>query len=164
MTAPERARAEGERRRDTDDHLTPFWLSGMFEGWFDPCPYPRPSWDGLIVPWKDKTFANIPYSRKRKDNPGVEAWINKAIKESGEGKRVVLLVRHDHSTGWYFKAYISGAHFLPIMERVQFRGEGRSPNFLSTLIIFEPRQSIEPTKEDEADEFHRPDGSEVEIV
>ena len=113
----------------------------LFEGWFDPCPYPRPKWDGLSIPWKDKTYANIPYSRKRIGKPGPEAWVKKAIEENREGKRIALLVRHDHTTQWWAEARNAGAHFLPIMERVQFKGEGPSPNFLSTLILF----AVEPS-------------------
>lgn len=119
----------------SDNHQTPAWIMMMFEGWFDPCPL-HPTFDGLSISWKDKTFANIPYSRKKKDKPGVIDWVNKAIEESKQGKRIALLVRHDHSTKWFARLYLEGAHFLPIMERVKFSGNG-SPNFLSTLVILE---------------------------
>ncbi len=127
-----------EIERTSDERLTPDWIAFLFEGWFDPCPYPRPEWDGLKITWPDKTFGNIPYSRRLKGKPGPEAWVMKAILEYREGKRIALLVRHDHTTNWYASAYNAGAHFLPIMERVQFKGEGPSPNFLSTLVIFHP--------------------------
>ena len=130
----------------SDDHITPDFLAMLFEGWFDPCPYPRPVWDGLSIPWMDKTYANIPYSRRTKDKPGPEAWVKKAIRENAKGKRIALLVRHDHSTAWWAEARNAGGHFLPIMERVQFlksdgSPNGDSPNFLSTLILF----GVKPT-------------------
>ena len=124
----------------SDDHLTPDFIAMLFEGWFDPCPCPRPDWDGLKIEWPDKTFGNIPYSRRTKTKPGPERWVAKAIEESKKRKRIALLIRHDHTTGWYWEAYAAGAHFLPIMERVQFKGEGPSPNFQSTIVLFSPQE------------------------
>ncbi len=119
----------------SDDHKTPDWIKMMFEEWFDPCPL-NPTFDGLKIPWQDRTFANVPYSRKKKDKAGVIDWVKKAIDESRQGKRIALLVRHDHTTDWFAQLYLAGAHFLPIMERVKFTGNG-SPPFLSTLVILE---------------------------
>src|SRR5438309_346935 len=98
--------------RMSDNHKTPDWIMMMFEGWFDPCPL-NPTFDGLKITWPDRTFANVPYSRKTKAKTGVIDWVNKAIEESSKGKYVALLVRHDHSTEWYMKLYLAGAHFLP---------------------------------------------------
>lgn len=127
----------------SDDHITPDWIRAIFPRgeWFDPCPYPRASFDGLKIPWKNKTFANIPYSRKRLDKPGPADWIRKAINEHFQEVRpIALLIRHDHSTDGYLQLHKAGAHFLLINERVQFlkpdgTPNGDSPNFLSTLAI-----------------------------
>jgi hypothetical protein len=47
------------------DYLTPPDLKRRIYGkWdlnFDPCPYPRPEWDGLEVPWEGRAFVNPPY-------------------------------------------------------------------------------------------------------
>jgi hypothetical protein len=127
----------------SDDHITPDWIRAVFPAKerFDPCPYPRPSWDGLKVDWKDRTFANIPYGRKSKVNAGTEAWADKAIAEYERGiSPIAVLFRHDHSTNFYAKMHLAGAHPLFINERVQFlhpdgTPNGDSPNFISTLMI-----------------------------
>ena len=75
------------------------------------------------------------------EKPGPLAWAEKAVNEYRLGiNPIVLLVRHDHTTEWYETLYLAGAHFLPIMERVQFlkpdgTPNGDSPNFQSTLAI-----------------------------
>ncbi|MDD3092202.1 MAG: DNA N-6-adenine-methyltransferase [Methanoregulaceae archaeon] len=71
-----------------DDWLTPSViyepLDRRFNFDFDPCPYPRPEWDGLEVEWGKSNFVNPPYSR-----PG--PWVRKAIKENQKGKTVVFM-------------------------------------------------------------------------
>lgn len=127
----------------SDDHITPNWIRAIFPAsrWFDPCPYPRPAWNGLAISWKDNTFANIPYGRKSETNAGTEAWADKAINEFERGiSPIAVLFRHDHSTQFYAKMHLEGAHFLFINERIQFVKpdgslNGDSPNFLSTLAI-----------------------------
>jgi hypothetical protein len=95
-----------------------------FEGWFDPCPL-NPMADGLIIDWRDPTYANIPYS-----NPA--PWIDKAIREAKKGCRVVLLTRVDPSTEWWLALIASGARVACFFGRIKFTGEG-SPNFASAL-------------------------------
>ena len=53
---------------------TPSTIKNRYDGWFDPCPYPRPIWDGLQTEWKEKNFVNPPY-----DNIG--AWAQKSMEE-----------------------------------------------------------------------------------
>ena len=66
-------------------YLTPPSIKESYSGWFDPCPHPRPSWDGLEVDWEAKTFCNPPW---RKTRP----WVEKASKERTKGKEVHLLL------------------------------------------------------------------------
>lgn len=59
----------------TDSYPTPTWLLNCFEGFFDPCPLnDSPTFDGLSIDWKKKTYVNPPYS-----NP--LPWVKKAIRE-----------------------------------------------------------------------------------
>ena len=43
---------------------TPKHILEQYKDWFDPCPYPRPTWDGLTVDWlsHEKIFCNPPYN------------------------------------------------------------------------------------------------------
>ena len=60
---------------------TPSTIKNRYDGWFDPCPYPRPIWDGLQMEWKEKNFVNPPY-----DNIG--AWAQKSMEEFKKGKSI----------------------------------------------------------------------------
>ena len=39
------------RTYKTNDWGTPTFILDQYKGWFDPCPFPRPEWDGLTVNW-----------------------------------------------------------------------------------------------------------------
>lgn len=111
----------------SDDVPTPDWLAKFFDGYHDPCPL-NPIVDGLETPWRDPTYANIPYS-----NP--EPWIDKAILESKRRDiRVVLLVRVDTSTRWWLKLVQAGARFAFFHGRIRFV-DNRSPPFCSALVF-----------------------------
>ncbi len=61
---------------------------------FDACPYPKPDdFDGLTCEWGDVTYVNPPFGsimhEGRKKGP--TAWVRKAIAESEQGKKVVLV-------------------------------------------------------------------------
>ena len=121
----------------TDSYATPKWLMDVFEGWFDPCPLnPNPEVDGLSIEWGNKTYCNPPYS-----NP--LPWVEKAIKESGKGKLVVMLLRVDTSTKWFARLIEAGAECLWFGRRIKFNG--KSPNFASMLVIL-PAASTDPSK------------------
>ena len=66
-------------------YLTPPSIKESYSGWFDPCPHPRPSWDGLEVDWEAKTFCNPPWRK-------IRPWVEKASKERTKGKEVHLLL------------------------------------------------------------------------
>jgi len=69
-------------------------LHTRFEFNFDACPYPKPTdFDGLTCSWGTSTYVNPPFGsiihRGRKKGP--TAWARKAIEESRQGKRVVMV-------------------------------------------------------------------------
>ncbi len=77
----------------------PYWLTPPelyheldreFHFNFDPCPYPRPIWDGLEVEWGSRTYCNPPYLKK--DGGPIRLWMDKALEEYAKGKTVVMLV------------------------------------------------------------------------
>ena len=111
--------------KPSDNRATPKWLKDVFGGWFDPCPLnPNPIVDGLTLEWQDKTFLNPPYS-----NPS--AWIFKAIEESKQGKKIVILMRFDPTTK-YFRALIeNNAHIFYCGERLKFENPEETLNYAS---------------------------------
>ena len=115
----------------SDDYPTDLWLKSIFKDWFDPCTLhsleTRPEFDGLVADWHDPTFVNPPYS-----NP--KPWVQKAIRESSYGIRVVMLLKHDSSTEWYRLLHEARAHFLMINGRLK-HGTGKSANFPSILVV-----------------------------
>lgn len=110
----------------TDDLPTPLWLRKFFTDWYDPCPL---HWitDGLKVPWRDPTFANIPYSDPM-------PWVLKAIREARNGIRVILLVQVDTSTRWWLELVNAGARFAFFHGRIRFTNMGL-PRFSSALVF-----------------------------
>ena len=69
-------------------------LNQEFNFDFDPCPHPLPDgFDGLTCDWGKSNYVNQPFGSiihngKKK---GPTYWARKAIKESQQGKRVVLV-------------------------------------------------------------------------
>ena len=115
----------------SDDYATDPWLKSIFKDWFDPCPLYSldtvPEFDGLVADWHDPTFVNPPYSNTKQ-------WVQKAIRESNCGVRVVMLLKHDSSTEWYRLLHEAGAHFLMVNGRLK-HGTGKSANFPSILVV-----------------------------
>lgn len=64
-------------------------LDDEFNFDFDPCPFPRQSFDGITSDWGASNFVNPPYSKK--DGPSYVEWEKKALIEHRKGKTVVLL-------------------------------------------------------------------------
>ena len=60
---------------------TPKHIMDNYNTWYDPCPFPRAKWDGLVVDWLDKKqiYINPPY-----DN--ILPWAKKS-KETLEAAR-----------------------------------------------------------------------------
>jgi hypothetical protein len=69
----------------TDDWITPpeiLFDLGHFD--FDPCPYPRPNWDGLKISWyKARIWCNPPFNRYERPK-----WMRR-MAEHGNG---ILLI------------------------------------------------------------------------
>jgi hypothetical protein len=78
---------------------------------FDPCPYPRPLvFDGLKIPWPDRTFFNPPFTS---DYGSKSAFVRKAIAESRLGKNIFGIIS---STGGHAINLLlaAGAELSPI--------------------------------------------------
>ena len=101
---------------------TPMHLYNQYRGWFDPCPFPKPEWDGLTVNWlsHEKVFCNPPY-----DN--IKAWAKKCYetlmmaKYTNQPIEIHLLIPTRTETE-YFHEYIypyAEIHF--IKGRLKFR-------------------------------------------
>lgn len=116
------------KTKASDNFPSDSWILNMFEGWFDPCPLNSdPSFDGLAVAWKDKTYVNPPYSKPLK-------WILKGIEEHKQGKTIVFLLKNDSSTQWYKALHEAGAHFLMISGRLRY-GSGKPAPFPSIIAV-----------------------------
>lgn len=103
---------------------------------FDPCPYPRPSWDGLKIPWKTRNFVNPPYGR------GIHKWFEKAIEEISNERAglAVFLVHARTDTEWYHEYVLGGAQEIwYLKKRVRFThstGKATSSPFPSIIVAF----------------------------
>lgn len=99
---------------------------------FDPCPYPRPQWDGLLIDWKSHNFVNPPYSE-------TEKWVKKALEERKKGNISVMLLRLDASTVWFRDLVLPHAEIRLFEDRLHFintQGIASRSNFASILAIF----------------------------
>lgn len=121
-------------KKHTDSFKTDNWILKIFENWYDPCPF-NPGWnpydnhDGLVIPWKDKTYVNPPYSN-------VLPWVEKAVQENQQGKMIVMLLKHDSSTRWYSLLHGAGARFILIQGRLKFN-TGNACAFPSVLVVLD---------------------------
>jgi len=80
---------------------------------FDPCPYPKPKWNGLEIGWGKSNFVNPPYSE-------TEKWIKKALEEHKKGKSVIMLLRLDASTKWFRDLLLPNAEIRLFDDRLHF--------------------------------------------
>ena len=101
---------------------TPSTIKNRYDGWFDPCPYPRPIWDGLQMEWKEKNFVNPPY-----DNIG--AWAQKSMEEFKKGKTIHLLIPARTDTKYFHQFILPYADIEFIKGRLKFVSlDGKSKN------------------------------------
>ena len=124
------------------DYLTPsFLLQRIEDRWkmpfFDPCPWPRPEWDGLKIAWPEAVFINPPYGK------GVSEWFEKAIHELSNGKTeiAVFLLHARTDTKWFHEYVIGGAQELHFIRgRVKFEHplthKANSSPFPSIIAVF----------------------------
>jgi len=113
---------------------------------FDPCPYPKPDgFDGLTCSWGQSSYVNPPFGsimhEGRKKGP--TAWVRKAIAESSQGKRVVLVYPIDK---WVLMLLAAGAkvrnlgdvRWLSIEDREPGKGTGRH----IACFVLEPQAGV----------------------
>jgi hypothetical protein len=99
---------------------------------FDPCP-PNPTFNGLMVEWKERNYVNPPYNR-------IAGWIEKAWIESQKGKLVVMLTAARTDTRWFHRYVIPYAKEIRFIKgRLRFNDNpnplARAP-FPSMIVIF----------------------------
>jgi len=98
---------------------------------FDPCPYPKPNFNGLEIEWGKRNFVNPPYSQ-------TELWVRKALIEHSKRKLIVMLLRLDASTIWFRDLILPNAQIKIFEDRLHFinqNGKASRSNFASILII-----------------------------
>ena len=94
------------QKSKTNHWGTPTYILDQYKGWFDPCPFPKPEWDGLTVNWlsHNKIFCNPPY-----DN--IKAWARKCYETVKEAERTnqpveIHLLIPARTDTTYFHEYI----------------------------------------------------------
>ena len=100
--------------------------------------------DGLKKDWGGKiVFCNPPYSKKTKNNPGQEAWIEKCFNESSEhGAVVVMLIPSRTDTKAFHKYILGKAKEIRFVEgRLKFeinraKSKEAAP-FPSMIVVFD---------------------------
>ena len=100
--------------------------------------------DGLSQSWSNEiVFCNPPYSKKAKNNPGQEAWIQKAYKESRNGATVVLLIPARTDTRAFHEVILPHAEIRFLRGRLRFEESGVPRDgapFPSMVVIFRPNE------------------------
>jgi hypothetical protein len=64
---------------------TPAHILTRFDGYFDPCPFPMPDWDGLAIPWPQWVFVNPPFC-------DLAEWAKKCVDEHRHGAAHIALL------------------------------------------------------------------------
>lgn len=107
---------------------------------YDPCPLGRAPLplldekaeaieDGLSSEWGTCTFVNPPYSE-------IELWCNKAVREWGKGKTVVMLIPSRTDTRYWHDYIMKASEIRFCRGRLRFGGAANSAPFPSAIIIF----------------------------
>lgn len=135
-----------------DDWQTPhtFYeqLNQEFNFNFDPCPHQHDTdlWDGLKIEWKERNFINPPYSLNLK-----EAFVKKAVKESGKGKLCVCLLPVSTSTKLFHNFILPNKTEIRFLyKRLRFSGVNSKGETVvnktgmhdSMLVVFDGRKSM----------------------
>lgn len=134
----------GETDEAKQEVLTPPELYKMlddeFHFDFDPCPYPKPVWDGLTREWGRSNYINPPYS-------AIEPWMRKSVEETLQGKICVMLVpARTSSRYWKRYVYDRADHMRLVYSRVIFKGTVRDYDkptpFPLVIIVYLPNYRI----------------------
>lgn len=98
---------------------------------------------GLSHSWEgERVFCNPPYSRKTKNNPGQEAWIEKAYNEAQNGALVVMLIPARTDTKAFHRYILGNAEVRFIEGRLRFEVNGTPRDaapFPSMIVVFRPK-------------------------
>lgn len=94
--------------------------------------------NGLLQDWGGEiVFCNPPYSRKKKDNPGQDAWIRKCYEESRKpGTTVVMLIPARTDKAAFHEYIYHKAEIRFLKGRVKFVGAEAGAPFPSMLVVF----------------------------
>ena len=85
--------------------------------------------DGLAQDWFGDVWVNPPYSE-------MEAWTNKAVKESQNAESIYYLCKGDSSTEWWQSAAKDCSLIVAIDHRLQFGDGENSAPFASHIMVF----------------------------
>ena len=114
--------------------LTPPAILKQYDGWFDPCPHPRPhDFDGLQVSWGKNAFVNPPWRN-------IRPWVEKALLESGKGCRVHMLIAAKPTTRVFHELIFPNAEIEWIRGRVPYHRvrDGKTVSLESCMTKFAP--------------------------
>ena len=103
---------------------------------FDPCPYPRPDWDGLLSDWGASNFVNPPYS-------SISKWAAKCRDEQRKGNLCVLLIPSRTETNYFHRwiyphaelRFIRGRLYFTSLDKPRTTGKATFP---SMICVFRP--------------------------
>ena len=121
-------------RSDKDEWTTPQEtynkLHEEFNFDFDPCPYPKPAWDGLYMDWGTSNFVNPPYSDWQR-------WVKKGYEEHKKGKTVVFLIAARTDTKAFHEIILPHATEIRFIKgRLKFGDSKYGAPFPSMVVIF----------------------------
>ena len=85
--------------------------------YFDPCPYPRASWDALTIEWKSNNFVNPPFGQ-------LKEFTLKCKQEYLKGKNIGLLMPARVDTRYFHDNVLPHARIEFIKGRLRFRENG----------------------------------------
>jgi site-specific DNA-methyltransferase (adenine-specific) len=103
-------------------------LDSEFQFNDDPCPLYGNG--GLDRDWGTSTYCNPPYGRK------ICLWLEKALKESTQGKTVVCLIPSRTDTKWWHDYVMKASEIRFLKGRLKFGGSKNTAPFPSALAIF----------------------------
>ena len=108
---------------------------------WDPCPYPKPEWDGLEVDWLEKAkgkiiYCNPPYHSTSK-------WVKKMHDEWKRGVYVIGLIPANRTDTTYWHEYVKGkAHVKFVQRKLKYINPNTDDEtralFPSLLVFYEP--------------------------
>lgn len=98
---------------------------------FDPCPYERPEWDGLEVPWGKVNYVNPPFK-------GAKKWMFKAVKETRErgSTTAFFFPNRTNARFWQQTVWPYANEHRSITGPIRFVGYNKNIPAPMTLIVY----------------------------